>query len=209
MLKIYCEMNPENKDLVDIYVDDQQWRIADKTILGKKPELPTECMSLPELEKWYETLEYRGAKRYAYKRLSLRNTPSFELNNLLTSKLVSEKICQKVIQELVELGYVNDQDWAQAFIKHHSDKKKGPKAIAYKLKNKGYRADDVSSLLEDVNKPDVQKQTIIKLMETRYRSKDISDRQQRGKVIAALLRKGFDFEIILHTLSFFTFHNRP
>jgi regulatory protein len=197
MIKIDYKI--ENRSCIAILIDGEFWRKGDITILGKKPDLPGQCNSIEELESLYKVLEYQGAKRYAYKRLALKSMPSYELANLLAKKHISESVCNTLIEELTRQGYLNDKDWAEAYVKYQSHKKYGPKAILHKLRAKGYKNSD--HVIASVSAPDVQSDSILKIISTRYRSRDFSDPYEKNKVIAALVRKGYDLDIILKTIS--------
>jgi regulatory protein len=196
-MQIHYELEKQIQLL--IYVDGELWKTGDVAILGKRPDLPKQCDSLDQLEDWYSSLEYKGGKNYAYRRLASKSFCSSELSTLLAKKQVSEPTRQKIIQELVQKGYLNDEEWAEAFIKYQSHKKNGPKAIRQKLKAKGY--DNPGPLLQTLCPPETQKEAILKLISTRYRSRDFSDKYERAKVIAALMRKGYDLDVILQSFS--------
>lgn len=195
-MKVHWQL--ERKTQLWIYLDGEKWRTGDTAILGKKPDLPATSNCLNELEDVYTSLEYKGARNYVYRKLASRSFSSFELLTLLTNKFVSDLNCQKIIDELTQQGYLNDDEWAEAFIKSQTRKKNGPKAILRKLQSKGYNHPD--SLLKDVSQPEIQKEAILKLLSSRYRSRDFSDHYERGKVVAALLRKGYDLDVILQSI---------
>lgn len=196
MLNIQVQI--EKRNGLAIYIDEELWRKGDAAILGKKPALPATCASMAELEALFTALEYQGAKRYAYKRLAMKSMPSFELNQLLTTKHVSEAVCCQIVDELKRQRYLNDDEWAEAYVKWQSQKKQGPKAILQKLHAKGYK--NAGPLVATLSQPEHQKEAILKIITTRYRSRDLSDHYERSKVIAALMRKGFDLEQVLEAI---------
>lgn len=199
MHKVTIEIDKYKKQLI-VQVDDELWQQGHISILGSKPALPEECESLDDLEKIYQSLEYRGAKRLAYKRLSAKNMPSFELDRLLEEKYVSETNRHRIVTELQQLGYMNDAQWAESFVRQQANRKNGPRMISQKLKAKGYDSDATADLMEKMQPEELQKEAIKKLLTTRYRSRDLNDRYERDKVVAALARKGFSIQIILETI---------
>ncbi len=53
---------------------------------------------------------------------------------------------------------------------------------------------------ESESEEDNSKSSIEKLLDSRYRSRDLSDRKERDKVIAGLMRKGHDLKDIFEVL---------
>lgn len=195
------EWKSERQNCLIIYVDGEKWREADPTILGKKPDLPCDCPSITALEKLFNALEYRGALHYAYKRIALKNYSTFELKTLLDKKQVSEVNCQKIVEELVSKGYLNDDEWVDGFIRHQKRKLNGPRAILYKLKEKGCQD---ASAMQSLFDPEMQQEALLKLLQKKYSQINYEDKYERGKVIAALMRKGFDLNSIRSALNLFS-----
>jgi regulatory protein len=187
------------RDILTLLVDEDPIRDVHAAILGKNPSIPP-CASLDELETILNTLLFKGAKNYAIKRLSIKNQPTNEMDKALKERLVPESIREKIIDEFVSLGYINDEDWINGFIRVQLIKKIGPKAIFQKLISKGISSELISEYLEKHSSPETQQQQIKQLLNTRYKSRDLSDHKQKQKVIASLLRKGFDYEAVRHSL---------
>lgn len=183
-----------------IEVNGDLWREGHVSIIGSRPELPKICESLDELEEIFKTLEYRGAKRYSFRRLTAKSMSSYELLHLLEEKLVSSQTAQRLVEELKQQGYLNDAEWAESFVRQQTSLRKGPRVIAQKLKAKGFDVEQTGDLLEKLQPEESQKEAIQKLLMTRYRSRDLNDRYERDKVVAALARRGFDIGLIISTI---------
>lgn len=173
--------------------DGTPWREVHTAIFGPKPSLPQGCVSLEEFQDQFFALEYRMAKQYAIKRLSRQSMLSQALARAMRQRLVSEGTVEGLIQELCSSGIINDQDWVSGFIRRQSERKVGPKAIAQKLMGKGVHVEIDS----DVEK---QKEMVVQLLATRYSRRNLSDFRERQKVIASLLRRGFEWEVVLSCL---------
>lgn len=196
-MKIACLPNNERKSLLVITVDGEPWRQVHPSIFGYRPALLKECPSLEQLAEQFAVLEYRQARQYAIKRLSLLHMPSTTLIKSLTQRLVSEGTIQRLIEELCSLGYLNDQEWIASFIRVQSQRKMGPRAIARKLASKGLSAGQVETTLRESQTTDDQKHSIKQLLSKRYRMRNLSDFKERKKVVAALVRRGFDLSLVL------------
>lgn len=139
--------------------------------------------------------DYTIAKRYALKRLSSQSLHSAQLRKILHEKQVSDDIINQIIVEFQRLGFLNDPEWIQSYIRGHS-KRHGPRSILAKLRLKGIAREEVEETLHSMSDSDTQKESILNLLKTRYKSRDLSDYKEKQKVIASLMRKGFDFDAI-------------
>lgn len=135
-------------------------------------------------------------KNYVVKRLSLRSFAVCELAKELRKKKVGENHIQTLLQEFSQLGYLNDETWLENFISACSRKKLGPHAIAQKLYQKGFPQSQIEPLIAALD----PKESLAKLLATKYKNRDLSDYKERQKVIASLCRKGFPLEDILAAL---------
>lgn len=187
------------RDILTLTVDEDSIRDVHTAILGRNPKIPS-CACIDELETILNTLEYKGAKNYAIKRLSIKSQPTTEMDKALKERLVPENIREKIINEFTQFGYINDEEWIDGFIRVQLIKKMGPKAIYQKLKVKGIPNELITQFLEKHSSSETQQAQIKQLLSTRYKSCDLTDYKQKQKVIASLLRKGFDFEAVRNTL---------
>lgn len=117
----------------------------------------------------------------------------------LISKLIqkgySEDIASCVAEHYKMLGYLDDADYAERFIKDAvTFKHYGPKRIKYDLKVKGID----EFIIEDVFlKLDIDFNQVLKeLIDTYVDSSKLGDFKYKQKIIGFLSRKGFDFEQI-------------
>lgn len=142
--------------------------------------------------------EYKRAKILAYKRLALKSQHSVELRTALQKQEIPEGIVNRVIAECSQLGYLNDHDWIEGFIKGQLAKNKGPRYISIKLRQKGIKSDEFAELLN--KNPPSYKESIQKLLESKYKKFDLTDYRQKQKVIASLMRRGFSLDDILEKI---------
>ena len=102
-----------------------------------------------------------------------------ELKAALQEKDASLNTTEKVITEFEQLGYLNDAEWLESFLRRMQREKKGSQYTDCK---------------------DNEVQSIERLLATRYRQKNLAAAKERQKVIASLARKGFTLGNILKTL---------
>jgi len=199
-MKIECLPSTTRKGEMVIFYEGEPWRTVHRSIFGYRPSLPRETTSLEELSQQFSLLEYRGAKHYLLKRLSAQSLPSASAAESLQRRMVSKETIERLLKELCGLGYLNDHEWTASYIRQQTARKIGPRKIACKLANKGISQETAKEALQLSSNEEQQRQLIAKLLETRYRSCDLTDFRAKQKVIASLVRRGFDLHVIISTL---------
>lgn len=140
------------------------------------------------------------AKRYAMRRLAAQHLLSDALARSLKERFVSSLAIEAVISALTDLGGLNDQAWTESFVRVQSSRKVGPRAIAQKLAAKGVRGERLREALGEVLDEEGQKEQILQLLQGRFKARDLCDPRERQKVIAALVRRGFELSMVLSAL---------
>lgn len=179
-----------------IGIDGDDWREIHTSIFGQSPNFPDEITSLDEWSEAFHALEYKKARYYALKRLSEKAYYSGELTKSLRERLISPSTIERVIENCRELGFLNDEDWIDAFVRGQIRKRASSSAIAWKLQEKGVPTAQAKRAAREKNSPSNEKESIQHLLNTRYRSRDLQERHEREKVIASLIRKGFQYNSI-------------
>lgn len=171
-----------------------------ESIFGKRPTFSFECSSQKEWKEQFFLKELSQVKLYVLRRLAMKSYYSGELIQKLKELLVSHQTIEKIIQEYTHLGYINDENWLENFINTCKARKMGPRSITQKMLNKGVPRDVIEQCSEKLCDKVSQQESIRKLLLTRYRNRNLSDFKEKNKVIAGLLRKGFEFKEIQSSL---------
>lgn len=187
------------KEQLTIFIDGEAWRDIHFAIFGRRPSLPSSCSSWEEWKQIFQELEEKQVRQYVLRRLASQHYHSQQLKKLLAGRLVSSPLIAKVIKDYMALGYLNDEMWIESFIRGHS-KRHSRRAILTKLQSKGVPTEQVEDLLSQFVDVEGEIQKALKLLKTRYRSKNLKDPAEKRKVIAALLRKGFPFDCVKQAL---------
>jgi regulatory protein len=139
-------------------------------------------------------VNYKEAKLLLIKKLTMKSYCTGELRRWFHDKGVDETIAEQLLQEFQQQGYLDDSAWLASFVRIQRAKRYGSRTIALKLKQKGFSNEEVAELLHDKSE---EEGAIQKLLETRYRTRDLKNPRERQKVVASLLRRGFQLERIL------------
>lgn len=199
-LNIQVISSQNQSEILSIFINGEEYQKIHSSIFGKKPRFLA-CSSEEEWQKAFEKMEYARTKNYVLRRLSARYYHSAQLIKLLKERLVSLSTITKIIDECQHWGYLNDVDWIHAFVKSHR-KKLGLSVIWRKLQQKGIPREEIDRLREDYRDSEAECESIRHLLKTKYRNKDLQSYKERNKVIASLLRKGFNFETIDRAFKF-------
>ena len=118
---------------------------------------------------------------------------SGDLHKLLIRKGATEEVAERVVNEMQELGYLDDQAWVNSYIRRQLAGKKGGRDIQQQLRQRGVR----SELFEGrMPSEEEEREAVDLLLQTRYRNRNLDDPKERMKVKAALARRGFSFDTI-------------
>lgn len=188
--------HPDSPYLLVVFIDGEEWRAIHTSLFGKRPNLPM-AENLALFEEAFNRLELEKAKQYAVKCLARKQYLSHELKKKLSEVHVSESTVSKAIAHFTQLGYLNDKDWIQQFISKQSGRRYGPKAIAQKLRQKGVSGSQIPSL----QTPSDETKQVRQILQTRFKSRDLSIPKEKQRAIAFLLRRGFSFSLILDSVN--------
>ncbi|MFQ5728770.1 MAG: regulatory protein RecX, partial [Waddliaceae bacterium] len=175
----------------------EPWKDIHRAIFGTKPKID---LATEDLDEQFLELEYSLVKKYVFKHLGIKNYSSFELRRILQGCLVSETTISKIIEQCRHLGYIDDNDWIDVFVRHQRERNFGPKSIKMKLRAKGVPEHLITGVLESADDSRSEQQRILHLLNTRYASRDLKQYKEKQKVIAALVRKGFDLDQIYQAI---------
>lgn len=203
-MKIECVPVEGRKMLMTILHDGEAWRTIHISIFGKKPALPRACDSIADFTQIFAAQEYQMARQYVMRRLSAMNLPSTTVVRSLKQCLVSQEAIERVVENFKEIGYLNDDTWTKGFVRRQMESKRGPRAIAQKLSQKGFDTSEIEAAMDEFQGEAgeaAQLSAIKQLLKTRYHKRNLSDFKEKQKVVAALARRGFDFSLIMEALA--------
>jgi len=135
-------------------------------------------------------------KSYVVKRLAMRSFSTQELTKTLRQKKVAPELVEILLQEFLQLGYLNDEAWLESFLAGCTRKKLGPHAIAQKLYQKGYSQSQIEAIVSQIDSKD----SLSQLIASKYKNRNLDDPKEKRKVIASLCRKGFQLDEIFKVL---------
>ena len=134
----------------------------------------------------------------AIRYLSLRARSIKEMHDYLVKKQYPEDEVDATIKQLIELKFLNDDDFARQFTENRQRKGKSKQSIQFELKLKGINKEQSGEVLEDA-KSDIK--TALLYIEKRLRQFDRFEKEERQKKIITRLRsRGYNWDTISEVL---------
>jgi len=145
--------------------------------------------------------EVKKAMNMAAGFLSHRMRSAKEVHDYLATKEIDGPIILEVLHKLTELNYVNDKEFAHAFVRTQVNTTvKGPEVIKKELIEKGIDKEIIETALNEFG-IDYQLESAKKIAEKAAKQSKMSSNQVlKQKVEQALLRKGYNWSIIQQVL---------
>ncbi|RSK26143.1 recombination regulator RecX [Bacillus sp. HMF5848] len=160
-------------------------------------------LEIDELDFTQIQLEDEQKKAYnkAIAYLAYRMRSEQEIAEYLSKQDFEATISKDVIHKLKEFSYLDDKEFAYAYVRTHKASGKGPKQIERELKQKGIAEQYIISSLQEY--PEIEQiETARKHAEKIIgKSSSLSNKQTELKIQQALQRKGFTWDIVSSVLN--------
>ena len=140
---------------------------------------------------------FEQAQKWALEYLK-RPRSEKQLRDKLREKGCSEDDIEAVCEKCTDYGFLNDADYAGMVVRYYAGRGYGPGRIRTELNRRGVPKDLWDEALEELPEGT---DTIDRLLATRLRGRDASDRKERDKAANALFRKGYSWDEIRGALS--------
>jgi regulatory protein len=138
--------------------------------------------------------DFDKAKTRALKILSYRDHSGGELLAKL-GKYFDEKICREALAWVREIGYQNDEKYAEKYAAVLIENKHcGVRKARWEMKRKGLSEDVIEAALEKYDGDEIV-EIIVNIIERKY-ADNLDDRQGARKTTDALARRGYDYDDI-------------
>ncbi|MCD6384636.1 regulatory protein RecX [Candidatus Sumerlaeota bacterium] len=142
--------------------------------------------------------EYIRARMIASGYLALRRVSEKQLRDYLLKKGFTRQSIQRVISEMKEKGQVDDEKFAQLFVKDRMKlKPMGPLRLVAELKKRGIKDEIIDSVTMPFFKIDAQKELATRLAKKKINSLEKYDSLKRKQRLYSFLKQqGFEKVII-------------
>lgn len=195
------ELQEGNKKRFNIYIDDifsfsvhEDILIAYK--LFKEKEVDEEELKkiLFEEERnkcWQKSLKYLNYKQRTVK----------ELRRYLLNESFSNEDVDYTLNKLIEKEFVNDELYAERFIKQRIDfNPKGKKLLKFELQQKGVSEAIINQSLENID-IELEYSLACNLLEKKQLLTKGNDKDKQRRIANFLERRGFSYDVIIRILN--------
>ena len=137
---------------------------------------------------------YERAKSLAWRALNKRDRTVDEVGGMLLGKRVEPAVADRVVTELLELGYLDDARYAERFAE---DRRRldgwGSERIARRLRELGVDQEHVDAALSGQD-PEEELKAALELLRRRCRQPP-ETRAERDRALGILVRRGYTLEL--------------
>lgn len=158
-------------------------------------KIPSAFDSLEAIQKWLLETEWKSVRASAYRLLAMRNYPSVLLKQKLVDKGYSLSVCERIIDELMQAGYLQDEEFFRNAVLRELKRGYGPRYIEQKLRAQGMNQRRVREWISD-------QMQLLRIRELLLKVAIGASRFARQKAIRNLQRRGFDLPLILQEIDF-------
>lgn len=193
--KISVQKN--NSERYNIFLDGHYAFSVDEEVLARFQLMKGKELSTLEIAEIDYEDDIRKGVNLAIQFLSYRMRSEKEVKDYLKQKDINEMVIHEVIHKLYELKYLNDQEFAYAYVRTQMNTtKKGPGAIKLELHEKGIDPHLIEMALQEFTNDEQLSHAISLIEKTIKQNKKLSEKSLMQKIDQALLRKGFSMETI-------------
>ncbi len=150
------------------------------------------CVSEEELSQMQLDSEKNAALDKAMLHLSATRKTEKQMREFLTKKGYLLAVCDYVVEKLFSYGFLNDGEYAEAYIEQAAGKK-GGRLIKMELRGKGLSEEAIENALAGLPE-EREKEAALTVAKKYLRGKPL-DEENRRKAYRYLLGKGFDYEV--------------
>lgn len=135
----------------------------------------------------------------AYSLLSFGAQSRKTLGDKLRRASFEISVVEKTLDQMEELGLVDDRALAERYFEVMTRTKKWGKRKMYaEMRRRGIGEEIIAEMLE---RPIDESAMVLDKLQTKFRSRDLSDPKEKQKVIQSLVRAGFGFDAIRAALA--------
>jgi len=187
------EQQKKNTKRYNIYIDGE-YRCSVEDDILQELNLSKD-MELNELEfnHTLEIIQYKGALRAALYMLARASKTEMEIEKRLSDRRYDPKAIKKVLEYLKEIGYINDESYAESFIRSTKDVTgTSRRSIYQKLAAKGVDKEIIQQELDKAEIDDYA--SALSAAKKKISSLKGSSREKKLKLLNYLYRKGFGID---------------
>lgn len=158
---------------------------------SEEKEIPEE-----EFYQYIRTCQYPRALNHAVAMLARRPHSTGEIRQKLSYDRYIEDVIELVLYKLGKENLLNDREFCEQWIRYRTECKYGPRRILQELRRKGIPQEMAEEIMDMQSDPEeTHYQSILLATKAwKHMKPDENIQKRRQKVIASLVRKGYDWD---------------
>lgn len=153
-------------------------------------------LSEPEVDRLVRLDQYHRGKDKAFRLLAIRARTRHEIGAALEGLGLERSISRGIVEELEELGLIDDERFTREYIQTKMDVKQlGPHRLKHLLSKLGVKTPVVDLALSELFDAEVQETLAWRLVDKRLSRQKLDEKAVR-QINGLLQRKGFDYEVV-------------
>lgn len=192
---IITDIVPYTKKQNKIYIDGEfSFILYDKDIHINNIEIGKE-LSNDEYEHILNEVIYKRGIAYCNYIFARDDKTLFQIQTKLASKLYPKEIIDRIVEYLIDSGFINDERYAYRYVEYKKNKKSTVE-IKSKLLERGIDKEKVEDAISKIT-PENQIEAIeYYIAKKQYKLTSSSDIVGQNKIKKSLAEKGFDYTLI-------------
>lgn len=184
----------KQRGLVLVEIEEEAALRIPASLYRERPLQPDTDLDLEAYEAWLDERAYPHALNRAVEYLAARPRTEHEMETRLRQCGYTDKVIARVMARLAHEGFLNDAQFADLWTQARQERALGKRRIAQELARKGVSREHVDAALSQIDEEEQQRQAteLCRRLLERTRGKD--ERDVRRKVLAALVRRGYDWD---------------
>lgn len=199
---IVTKIESVTKTKYKVYVDGQFAFVLYKGELSRFHIVEEQELSQDTYEKIRTEVILKRAKLRAMHLLNDMWRTEFQLREKLTRNDYPADIVEAAINYVKSFGYINDYEYARSFIESRKERK-SRREIYMQLVGKGVSKDLIDEAFEECYEHEDSSEAIRRLLEKKHYDPEKTLPQEKKKIMAYLVRKGFNYEDIRRTMQIY------
>jgi regulatory protein len=180
----------------NVFVDGVFSFALSEDLIAKEKIKIGQKISPGQIEKLISEYELEKILEKVFRFLSYRQRSKKEILDYLKRKKLGEKEQELVVKRLDRLGFINDEEFARAFVQSRiKARPKGKRLLAQELRQKGIGKEIIEKTLEEVALPEIElAQKAIEKKLKKILALPLQD--AKVKIASFLARRGFSWDTI-------------
>ncbi len=149
-----------------------------------------------------EAATFQKAKEYSFLLLKFRLRSEKEISERLKKKKFPEQVINATVAFLKEKKFIDDDEFARAWIESRIKKPLGLRRLKEELRVKGIDKEIIESSIREVRRDYAEADIVAEAAaEKLSRIKGVEPQKAKSRVYAYLLRRGFSPDVVIDTIN--------